>query len=178
MRRIVTTAAALTFGLGLSAAALAAEEATARFIDRDGNEIGQALLTEGPHGVLINLELAGLPPGPHAIHIHAVGTCDDPDEGFTASGGHLNPAGREHGLLNPAGPDAGDLPNLFAQEDGTVAAELFTPLVTLAEGEGRARLLDEQGTALVIHESRDDHLSQPIGGAGARIACGVIEIAM
>lgn len=175
--RIAAGLAALALALP-APAALAGEEASARFLDRDGREIGQALLTEGPQGVLIYLELEGLPPGPHGIHIHSVGTCDDHSEGFTASGGHLNPEGREHGLLNPNGPDAGDLPNLFAHEDGSVRAELYTPLVTLAEGEGRASLLDEDGAALVIHENRDDHLSQPIGGAGARIACGVIEAPM
>lgn len=169
----------VTLALALSApAAFAAEEASARFVDRDGEEIGQALLTEGPHGVLIHLELEGLPPGPHGIHIHSVGTCDDHEEGFSASGGHVNPEGREHGLLNPNGPDAGDLPNIFAHDDGSVTVELFTTLATLAEGEGRAPLLDDDGSALVIHEGRDDHLSQPIGGAGARIACGVIEAPM
>lgn len=176
MRSFATGATALALSLGLTtSAALAAEEASARFIDSDGNEIGQASLTEGPHGVLIRLELEGLPPGPHAIHLHGVGTCDDADAGFEASGSHVNPEDKEHGLLNPNGPDPGDLPNIFAHDDGTVTAELFSHQVTLAEGEDRVPLLDEDGTAFVIHEGEDDHMSQPIGGAGSRIACGVVE---
>jgi superoxide dismutase, Cu-Zn family len=152
-------------------------EARAEFIDQKRNSIGTATLTESPHGVLIHLDLKGLPPGPKAIHIHSVGTCEDPDEGFVASKGHLNPDGKEHGLFNPAGPDAGDLPNLYIRDDGTFEAEFFTTLASLGEAEGRARILDEDGAALVIHINRDDHITQPIGGAGPRIACGVVKAA-
>ena len=150
-------------------------EAKASFIDRDSKAVGTATLTEGPHGVSIYLDLKGLPPGPKAIHIHSVGTCEDPAEGFVASKGHLNPDGKEHGLMNPAGPDAGDLPNLIVLDDGSVKVEMFTMLASLGGAEGRATILDEDGAALVIHINRDDHITQPIGGAGPRIACGVIK---
>ena len=92
-----------------------AKSAGAEFIDREKNAVGTATLTESPHGVLIYLDLKGLPPGPKAIHIHTVGTCEDPEEGFVASKGHLNPDGKEHGLMNQSGPDAGDLPNLYVR---------------------------------------------------------------
>jgi superoxide dismutase, Cu-Zn family len=162
--------------LGLAAgAAQAADQATAEFVDREGNAVGTAVLTEGPHGILIYLDLHGLPPGPKAIHIHSVGTCEDPEEGFVASKGHLNPDGKEHGLMNPAGPDAGDLPNLIVRDDGTVQVEMFTMLASLDGKEGRGNVLDEDGAAFVIHQNRDDHITQPIGGAGPRIACGVIK---
>lgn len=151
------------------------EQATVAFIDRDGNEVGTGTLVESPHGVLIDLDLHSLPPGRRAIHIHAIGTCDDPEEGFVASGGHLNPEGRAHGLMNPEGPDHGDLPNIIVREDGTVQVELFTHLVSLRGAPGRPALLDYDGAALVIHQNRDDHFSQPIGGAGPRIACGVVQ---
>lgn len=153
----------------------AAKSASAEFIDREKNAVGTATLTESPHGVLIYLNLKGLPAGPKAIHIHSVGTCDDPGEGFVASKGHLNPDGKEHGLFNPAGPDGGDLTNLYVREDGTFEAEFFTTLASLGGHEGRAQILDEDGAALVIHENRDDHITQPIGGAGSRIACGVVK---
>lgn len=149
--------------------------ASADFVDRDGKSVGKATLTESPHGVLIHLELRGLEPGAKAIHIHSVGTCDDRQEGFVASGGHLNPDGKEHGLFNPAGPDAGDLPNIFVGTQGNFEAEFFTTLASLEGAGGRARILDQDGAALVIHTNRDDHMTQPIGGAGARIACGVIK---
>ena len=150
-------------------------EATASFIDRERNDVGTATLTHSPNGVLIYLDLHGLPPGAKAIHIHSVGTCEDPDEGFVASGGHLNPDGKEHGLLNPKGPDAGDLPNIIVRDDGTVQVEMFSTLASLHGGDGRGTILDEDGAALVIHINRDDHYTQPIGGAGPRIACGVIK---
>jgi len=153
----------------------ASPQASVDFIDRQGNPVGSGLITDGPNGILINLDLHGLPPGARAIHIHDVGTCEDPDEGFVASGGHLNPDGKKHGLMNPEGPDAGDLPNIIVREDGTVQVELFSQLASLHGSGGRAAIFDEDGAAFVIHEQRDDHYSQPIGGAGARIACGVIE---
>jgi len=149
-------------------------QARAEIIDREGNYTGKAIFRQGSRGTLINLELEGLPPGPKAIHIHSTGTCDDHDHGFTASGGHLNPENKKHGLLNPDGPDAGDLPNIYIHENGYAWAEMYTERASL-DGSFGARILDEDGAALVIHENPDDHKSQPIGGAGARIACGVIE---
>lgn len=146
--------------------------ATAQIINPDGEGIGEATLWQGPHGVLIHVELAGLSPGKHAIHLHAVGACE-PD--FGASKGHINIWGAKHGLLNPEGPDNGDLPNLFASEAGTVQAELYTTAVYVdAATERAAPLLDEDGSALVIHAKGDDHFTQPIGGAGGRVGCGVI----
>ena len=85
----------------------------------------------------------------------------------------INPGAVPHGLRNPEGPDHGDLPNLDAAADGSARAEFFTDLVSVAGGDMPA-LLDEDGSAVIIHENPDDHLSLPIGGAGGRIACGII----
>lgn len=146
--------------------------ATAKFINPAGEGIGEATLWQGPHGVLIHVNLAGLSPGKHAIHLHAVGACK-PD--FGASGGHINPGGAKHGLLNPEGPDNGDLPNIYASEAGEVEAELYTTAVYVVEATaGAAPLFDEDGSALVVHAKGDDHVTQPIGGAGGRVGCGVI----
>ena len=79
-----------------------------------------------------------------------------------------------HGLLNPDGNEAGDLPNLYVAADGTGTAELFSGYVSLSGKSTRPALMDTDGSALVIHASPDDHKTQPIGGAGARVACGVI----
>lgn len=157
-----------------STPALATERASAQIVDRQGATVGKATLTASPHGVLIHVSAKGLPPGPKAIHIHGVGTCDDGAAGFVASKGHLNPAAKPHGLMNPEGPDAGDLPNLFVHADGSVEAEFFTSLASLGGAGERPAILDADGAALVIHENRDDHASQPIGGAGPRHFCGVI----
>lgn len=178
--RWLTGAAVAACGLltlGLAQAGSHADErptATAEMINNAGDSIGTAKLTQGPHGTLIRLELSGMEgSGFRAIHIHATGDCADHDHGFMDSGGHLNPDGKKHGLMNPEGPDAGDLTNIYVHEDGTVNAELFTMLASL-DGAVGGQMLDDDGAALVIHENPDDHMTQPIGGAGARIACGVI----
>ena len=146
--------------------------ASATIIDNSGATIGEASLIESNVGVLIRLTLDGVAPGWHAIHIHEIGNCDDTDR-FMNSGGHFNVYERAHGLLNPDGPDNGDLPNVYAHADGSVRVEMLTPLVSL-KGPDRPAVLDYDGSALVMHTNPDDHVTQPIGGAGARIACGVI----
>jgi Cu-Zn family superoxide dismutase len=80
-----------------------------------------------------------------------------------------------HGLLNPDGNDNGDLPNLFVAADGSATTELFSPLVSLNGAGGRPALLDADGSSIVVHASPDDYKTQPIGGAGARVACGVVK---
>jgi len=145
-------------------------EATLR--NTAGETIGRAVLTQGPTGLLIRIEATGLTPGWHGVHIHATGRCDAP---FTSAGGHINHAAAvPHGLLNPEGPDDGDLPGIFADADGRVNAEVFTTRARLAANGPGQWLWDSDGSALVIHAAPDDHRSQPIGGAGARVACGVM----
>ena len=165
----------LALGLAWTGPALANGQAMAVLQDRTGQTVGEVRITEGPHGLLIHVSAKGLPPGPKGIHIHQVGTCDDGDKGFVASGAHLNPQGKKHGFMNPEGPDAGDLPNLMVHADGWVEVEMFSMLASLKGQGGRGALLDDNGAAFVIHENRDDHLSQPIGGAGARRFCGVVK---
>lgn len=151
--------------------------ASASIIGTDGTEMGSASFRQGPTGVLIKVNVSGLSPGGHGIHLHAVGTCS-PD--FKASGGHINPSGEEglHGLLGSGpsddGTDHGDLPNIYAAADGEATAEFFTTFVTV-DGGSMPALLDDDGSALVIHENPDDHITQPIGGAGGRVACGIIK---
>jgi Cu-Zn family superoxide dismutase len=86
--------------------------------------------------------------------------------------------GKMHGLLNSAGPEFGDLPNINAPAGKTpFSAEFFSTLVVLGDTPvaGRAPLQDTDGSAIVIHASPDDQKTQPIGGAGARVACAVIK---
>lgn len=148
---------------------------TAWIVGGEGRAIGQATLTEAPGGVIIRLEFQehALPPGWHGAHIHQIGNCSDPAGGFQASAAHVGHGdGPQHGLLNPMGPEAGDLPNIYASPTGTFGAEFFDSKVTLRNDiEGRMALLDTDGSALIIHAAADDHTSQPIGGAGARLAC-------
>jgi Cu-Zn family superoxide dismutase len=129
---------------------------------------GHVDITEAPGGVLLRVEVQGLTPGWHGMHLHEKADCSAAD--FTSAGGHINHAAakKAHGLLNPQGPDFGDLPNLYVDADGRGRTEAYTTLVKFSE------LTDTDGSALIIHANADDHTSQPIGGAGGRVACGVI----
>jgi Cu-Zn family superoxide dismutase len=166
----------ITIGIAASflslAAAGPARAAAARAVlaDKDGKTVGEAHLEQTPHGVVIHLDIQALPPGTHAIHVHAVGKCDPPD--FASAGGHFNPAGHQHGIENPAGMHAGDLPNLEVPADGKLVVDVFAPGISLLPG--HVSLFDADGYALVIHEKADDYKSDPAGNAGARIACGVV----
>jgi len=140
--------------------------------DAKGNSVGLATFTEEASGpVYINVDVRGLKPGLHGIHIHNKGKCIGPS--FTSAGEHYNPLGKEHGLKNPKGPHAGDLPNLKVGEDGTGHMSVTTERVTLSPGP--TTLLTASGTSLVIHADPDDQMTNPAGKSGARIACGIIE---
>lgn len=166
MKRLTTAV------LGLSLlAACSSPGARATMLNGQGEKIGTAEFYEHKEGVRIVVELEKLPPGPHAMHLHTVGECHGPD--FKSAGAHFNPFEKKHGLENPDGPHAGDLPNFEARADGTAKVEVVAKLVIL--GEGKNSLFQPGGTCLVVHEKADDHKSDPAGNAGARIACGVIE---
>ena len=139
---------------------------------------GTVTVEAAPKGVIVRVEATGLTPGWHGIHFHEKGDCSNAD--FTSAGAHVHGAGvaapAVHGLLNPAATDSGDLPNIYAAADGTAHAELFSPLVMLSGGmAGMPALLDADGAAVVIHANPDDYKAQPIGGAGARVACAVLK---
>ena len=124
--------------------------------------------------VHVEVQVTGMPAGPHGIHFHAVGQCDGAGTApFATAGAHYNPLGRQHGLDNPAGPHAGDAPNFTVNADGTGRASFTTDRVSLTEGS--TSLFDNDGSAIVIHASADDQTSQPAGNSGARIACGFVK---
>lgn len=156
----------------IGGAAQAADQAKAEIYGADGSVIGAATFVQGTVGVLAEIEVSNLPAGKHGMHLHAVGTCDHHDH-FKSATGHIDPEEKEHGYLNPKGPERGDLPNIFIHEDGSAKLELFMPQVDV-NGEASA-LLDADGSSLMIHALPDDHKTQPIGGSGERIACGVIK---
>lgn len=144
--------------------------ATAELKNQKGKKVGTATLRQTPNGVVITLKTSGLPAGEHAMHIHETGKCEAP---FKTAGGHFNPKGHQHGIENPKGKHAGDLPNLHLPKRGELQVTVFTDGVTLTPG--ASSVFDADGSAIVIHAGKDDYTTDPTGDAGDRIACGVIQ---
>lgn len=145
-------------------------DALADLKNAKGDVVGTAALWEDAGGVRFFADVQGISPGKHGIHLHAVGKCDPPD--FTTAGAHFNPEGKRHGLGNPEGPHAGDLPNLDVGANGAGQLHYLARRVTL--GAGPASLFDADGTAVVIHAAPDDEVTDPTGNSGGRVACGVL----
>jgi Cu-Zn family superoxide dismutase len=160
------------FALGSGTVWAVGERAAAPLRNAEGQVLGMAIFTQEAQGVRISVTVKGLSPGEHGIHIHSVGKCEPPD--FLSAGPHFNPTNKKHGLHNPEGPHAGDLPNLVAGEDGSAVYEHITDRVTLTPGE--LSLFDEDGSSLVIHAGPDDQMTDPAGNSGARVLCGVITL--
>lgn len=139
--------------------------ASAELTTADGENVGNVTATESDSGITINLTARNLEAGERGVHVHMTGICEGP--AFTSAGGHWNPTDAQHGLDNPQGQHAGDMPNLVVGDDGTGTLEY-----TLASGTFD-ELLDEDGSAFVIHAMRDDQVTDPSGESGDRIACGV-----
>ena len=169
--------ALLVVALGSAACAggatVGGASARAQLLDADGNVVGDAILEESDGSVTVTVSVDGLSPGEHGVHVHTIGRCEVTADGaFTSAGGHFNPDGRSHGLENPAGPHAGDLPNMTVGADGRGTLTATTDRFTLAAGD--RSVFDADGAAIVVHASADDMRSDPAGDAGARVACGVL----
>ena len=180
MRSILPVAAAMASLICPALAQQSKEEASPAaaqtyeggITNNKGEAIGKITIRDGANALVLRIQIqaGGLPSGWHGLHFHAVGDCSDTEK-FEKSKAHVNHDQSKHGLLNPDGPDEGDLPNVYANADGSVNAEVSseTPLT------GEGGLKDGDGSALIIHANEDDHAAQPIGGAGARMACAVIK---
>lgn len=135
-------------------------------IGANGQTIGTVRAWQTSGGVTFRVDATGLPHGVHGIHVHPIGRCDPPD--FSTAGTHWNPTNKEHGLHNPNGPHAGDMPNVTVAANGVLGEAVTLPNATLAQ------LLDADGSSIMIHANADDYVSQPAGNSGAKIACAVI----
>jgi superoxide dismutase, Cu-Zn family len=172
MKHALLTAALVVLASPMAAnAARVHPGAKAELKDAQGKTVGTARLTQLKKGVRISLSVRDLPAGTHAFHVHNVAQCEAPD--FKSAGGHFNPEGKKHGMKNPDGPHAGDMPNITVAATGKGRALVLNTRVTL--GDGANSLFHDGGTSIVIHEKADDDMTDPAGNAGNRIACGVIE---
>jgi Cu-Zn family superoxide dismutase len=146
--------------------------ATAGLVDSTGARAGVATFSDSGGTTWLAVSVTGLEPGRHGMHIHENGTCTPPD--FESAGGHFNPDSKQHGLQNPQGPHAGDLPNLVVEQDGS-ADTTFAISGSLLAPEGATSMLGTGQRAFVIHADPDDEKTDPSGNSGGRVICGVIE---
>jgi Cu-Zn family superoxide dismutase len=138
-----------------------------------GKAIGTVAITEGPKGLVFTPSLTDLAPGVHGFHVHQTPDCavamkDGKQVPALAAGGHYDPAaiGKHEG---PEGKGhLGDLPALTAGADGKATTAVTAP---------RLKMADVKGRSLMIHAGGDNYADQPapLGGGGARVACGVIK---
>jgi len=144
------------------------QSAAAELKAADGKPVGRARATVNDGRVMLSLQVEGLPPGEHGVHVHMTGKCDAPK--FESAGAHWNPANTKHGLEAPGGQHAGDMPNLVVDANGrgSISYEL--------KGATFAGLMDGDGSAMVVHASADDQKTDPSGNSGDRIACGIFNV--
>jgi superoxide dismutase, Cu-Zn family len=151
-----------------------AERAEATLRTSDGDPVGTARFTQRGDTVEVRLELHGRAPGWLGFHIHERGVCEAGEQ-FATAGGHLGSQDDDH-------PDhAGDLPPALVMQDGNARLVIITDRIAVRD------LLAGDGTAVMIHEQRDNFAHIPeryaaepdrqtldTGDAGARLACGVV----
>ena len=134
------------------------------------NVSGTITFSQNENEVAMNVDLKGLTPGMHAIHIHQNGDCSS-DDGKSA-GGHWDPTSEAHGKWGDEMHHSGDIGNLEVGEDGMATLDFSTDKWCIGCEDETRNIL---GKGVIVHASADDFESQPSGAAGAREACGVIK---
>jgi Cu-Zn family superoxide dismutase len=172
MKSAALWAMALSMAVGLAARARAQEVADSKFINSQGKEVGSVHIEHMPSATLFLLTLHDMPPGVHGIHIHSVGKCDPPS--FDSAGPHFNPTNNQHGMKNPKGPHAGDLPNIIIPASGKLETQIM--VAGDRQWDGQGGILDGDGASLVIHANPDDYMTDPSGNSGPRIACAKLDL--
>jgi Cu-Zn family superoxide dismutase len=124
--------------------------------------------------VIVNVN--GLPPGMHGMHIHTVGKCDPPT--FATAGGHFDPGpfGNTDADLNHP-YHSGDLPNINSAQGPNGLTASATTYTTRFNLSGPLSLFDADGSSIIIHANPDTYSTGTQGqgvAGGARLACGVI----
>ena len=176
MRKVLVAMAIGTFLLTTAGSVLAADTVVQMNLLTDqsaGKSIGTITVKDTQFGLLLVPELADMTPGLHGVHVHqnpdcAAGMKDNKPMAGMAAGGHYDPAGSgKH--EGPYGQGhLGDLPALYVGADGKATLPLLAP---------RLKMTDLKGRSLMIHAGGDNYsdVPAPLGGGGARAACGVIK---
>jgi Cu-Zn family superoxide dismutase len=175
---ILKSLIALACALGAAAGAQAADQLHAPMtlvsLEGTGKMIGSVTITESPGGLVFTPNLTSLPPGVHGFHVHEMASCGTSDKdgkkvAAGAAGGHLDPTASKHHAGPSGDGHLGDLPPLVVSDNGGAGTAVTAPRLT--------RLAEVKGKALMIHAGGDNFADtpKPLGGGGARIACGVIE---
>ncbi len=128
---------------------------------------GKISFVKGANGIRVVGDVTGLSPGKHGFHIHEAGDCSAPDA--SSAKGHFNPYSAPHGDVNAGQRHVGDLGNLEADASGKAHVDFSDVRITF---DGLSSIL---GKAVIVHANPDDLVSQPVGNAGPRVACGVIQ---
>jgi len=168
----------LAFLLACAGAAHAADQLHAPMTlvgpDGTGKMIGTVTISESKDGLVFAPALTGLPPGTHGFHVHETGNCGTADKdgkpvAAGAAGGHFDPHGAKHHGAPAGDGHLGDLPPLVVEAGGGAGTAVVAPRLT--------KLAEVKGRALMVHAGGDNFADQPapLGGGGARIACGVIQ---
>ena len=137
----------------------------------DSGVTGTVVFTQNGDYITLTIDVQGVTPGPHGVHIHETGDCSSPDG--KSAGGHWNPTDVEHGKWGEGEFHLGDIGNIMVGADGTGSITLTTDLWEIGTGSD----IDVVGKGMILHADADDFVSQPSGAAGARIGCGVIVLA-
>ena len=175
MKTIRFVAVALLLVGGSVAQAAKSVKVTMNTVTADGvgKSIGTITVKEGKDGVTLEPKLKGLAPGEHGFHIHEKPSCDPADKdgkktAAQAAGGHFDPDATKAHKGPGGGGHKGDLPKLVVSDKGEAKDKMEVKGLTLA---------DFQGKSLMIHEGGDNYSDtpKPLGGGGARIACGVVK---
>lgn len=137
----------------------------------EGNQtVADVTFTDADGRIKVSGRVTGLQPNSeHGFHIHEFGDCSAPDA--SSAGGHFNPSNKPH--AHPGHGHDGAMKNLSADAEGVAVVDDELP-TTVNIGKGDA--FDIVGHALIVHEKPDDYVSQPVGNAGGRLTCGVIEV--
>ena len=170
----------ICIGLMIASIVVSAESIhSTKLLDVNGEIVGSVSVSLYDDRSLFEISLWNIEPGWHAMHIHENGDCSDAQDGFKKAGAHVNPDNKAHGLRNDEGFHRGDLANVYAfampssqkmAQDPIVQAraEQIIPWVSKSKPLGKV--------AIILHEGKDDYQADQTGGAGKRIACGVIEL--